>query len=111
MAGMSASSSYVHTDERGTMRAGEAGVMLDGIVYAFDDGASAESIRQQYPGLTLEEVYGAITYYLAHKDDVRAYLQRQDDLWEQWRAKTEEQESPVVDRLRQLKAEEVRDPR
>jgi uncharacterized protein (DUF433 family) len=62
---MSASSNHVYTEDRGTMRVGEAGVMLDGVVYAFDQGESPESICQQYPGLTLEEVYGAITHYLA----------------------------------------------
>jgi uncharacterized protein (DUF433 family) len=106
---MSESKTYVSTDDRGTMRVGSAGVMLDGIVSAFEQGDSPESIRQQYPGLTLEEVYGAITFYLAHRSEVAEYLQRQEHLWEYWRAKTEERPSSVVDRLRRLKAEQVPD--
>ena len=40
--------------------------MLDSVVAAFHQGHSAETIAQQYPALSLEEIYGAITYYLAN---------------------------------------------
>jgi uncharacterized protein (DUF433 family) len=50
-------------------------VSLDSIVYAFLEGQSAETIAQAFPVLALEQVYGAITYYLAHRDDVDAYLE------------------------------------
>ena len=55
-------------------------VSLDSIVYAFLEGQSAEAIAQALPVLSLEPVYGAITYYLAHRDDVDRYLKgrRQD---------------------------------
>jgi len=39
-------------------------VSLDSIVYAFVSGQSAEAIAQALPVLNLEQVYGAITYYL-----------------------------------------------
>src|SRR5437867_627270 len=55
-------------------------VSLDSIVYAFLSGQSAEAIAQAFPALNLEQVYGAITYYLAHRDDVDRYLRsRQHD--------------------------------
>ena len=47
---------YVRTDGSGAMRIGNTRVMLDSIVAAFDEGHSAETIQQQYPALTLEEV-------------------------------------------------------
>ena len=55
-------------------------VSLDSIAYAFLDGQSAEAIAQAFPVLTLEQVYGAIAYYLAHRDEVDRYLDagRQD---------------------------------
>lgn len=55
-------------------------VSLDSVVYGFLDGQSAEAIAQAFPVLTLEQVYGAITYYLAHRDEVDRYLEgrRQD---------------------------------
>jgi len=55
-------------------------VSFDSIVYAFMSGQSAEAIAQAFPVLNLEQVYGAITYYLAHRDDVDRYLDgRQQD--------------------------------
>jgi len=50
-------------------------VSLDSVVYAFLEGQSAEAIAQTFPALTLEQVYGAITYYLAHRDEVDRYLE------------------------------------
>jgi uncharacterized protein (DUF433 family) len=49
---------------------------LDSIVYAFKRGAAPESIQRAFPLLTLEEIYGAITFYLAHAQDVDAYLEQ-----------------------------------
>ncbi len=51
-------------------------VSLDSLVYGFRDGQSAESLAQSFPVLTLEEVYGAIAYYLAHQECVDTYLQQ-----------------------------------
>ena len=53
-------------------------VSLDSIVYAFLEGQSAEAIAQAFPVLSLEQVYGAITYYLAHREDVDDYLERRE---------------------------------
>ena len=39
-------------------------VSLDSVVYAFLNGSAPESIVESFPALTLEQVYGAITYYL-----------------------------------------------
>jgi hypothetical protein len=82
------------------MRVGSGGVPLDSVVAAFHQGHSPEMIRAQYPSLALQEVYGAIAYYLANRRDVDAYLGRQDALWEQWRARATGTDAPVVRRLR-----------
>jgi uncharacterized protein (DUF433 family) len=79
---MNEESRYVRVDEHGVMRIGNSRVMLDSIVAGFAQGHSPETLQQQYPALSLEEVYGAITYDLAHTDEVHAYLKRQDELWE-----------------------------
>lgn len=49
-------------------------ISLDSIVYAFQKGLSPESIVQSFPLLTLEQVYGAITFYLANRAEIDAYL-------------------------------------
>jgi uncharacterized protein (DUF433 family) len=56
-------------------------VPLDGIIYAFRSGASPESIRQDFPTLTLEQVYGAITFYLRHKDEIETTLKGAEGQW------------------------------
>ncbi len=45
-------------------------VSLDSIVYSFKAGDSPGTIRQNFSFLSLEQVYGAITFYLAHDDEV-----------------------------------------
>ncbi len=49
-------------------------ISLDSIVYAFLNGQTAESIAQSFPNLTLEQVYGAITFYLANRQEIDSYL-------------------------------------
>jgi uncharacterized protein (DUF433 family) len=49
-------------------------VSLDSVVYAFLGGQSAESIAQSLPALTLEQVYGAVAFYLSNRADIDAYL-------------------------------------
>jgi uncharacterized protein (DUF433 family) len=100
---MNQEKSYVRIDEGGVYRVGGTRVMLDSVVAAFHQGHSPETIKQQYPALTLEEVYGSLAYYLAHRPEVDAYLQRQDAVWEQWQTRSEQQTSPVVERLRALR--------
>jgi uncharacterized protein (DUF433 family) len=65
-------------------------VSLDSIVYAFLDGQTAESIAQSFPVLMLEQVYGALTFSLANRPAIDAYLRREEaefeTLRQAWRA-------------------------
>lgn len=97
---MSTATEYVTTDVHGVMRVGQTHVMLDSVLASFHEGCSAETIAQQYPALSLEEVYGAIAFALGHRDLVEAYLARQDALWCRERAAVDRSASPVVARLR-----------
>ena len=45
-------------------------VPLARIVRQFQDGEPPESIRSHYPMLSLEQVYGAITFYLGNREEV-----------------------------------------
>ena len=56
----------IHTDADGVVRVAGTRVTLDTIVAAFDAGATAEEIAQQYPSVGLADVYSVITYYLRH---------------------------------------------
>ena|SRR5215469_13474473 len=56
-------------------------VSLDSIVYSFKAGDSPETIRQNFASLNLEQVYGAITFYLAHAQEIEAnILEGEQDL-------------------------------
>ena len=106
---MNEGKSCVTTDQAGMMRVGKGAVPLESVLAGFEQGHAPETIRSQYPALTLEEVYGAITYSLAQPQEVRQYLKRQGALWEQWREKIEQAESPVVPRLRAMRNARVRE--
>ncbi len=99
---MISSKTYMAQDSQGALRVGLPGVSLDSVVIAFQQGHSPETIQQLYPTLTLEEVYGAIAFYLANRDKVDQYLERQEQLWDQVRDRAAQNPSPVVQRLRAL---------
>jgi uncharacterized protein (DUF433 family) len=63
------SKEYVVQHE-GKYRIAETRVSLDSIVYAFRRGTSPESIQRSYPSLTLEQICGAITFYLSHQEEI-----------------------------------------
>jgi uncharacterized protein (DUF433 family) len=100
---MSQTKKYVTIDKDGAMYVGEARVPMEAIVITFEAGESAESIGRHYRGLRLEEIYGAIAYYLANKDLVLEYMKRQDALWEEWERKLTANPSPLIQRLRALR--------
>ena len=75
---------YITTRDGGCW-IGESRVALDSVVYRFLEGLSPESIADSFPVLTLEQVYGAITYYLAHRATIDAYLQTHDAAYEAFR--------------------------
>lgn len=57
----------------------ETRVSLDSVVLAFLQGLSPETIAGEcFPTLTLEQAYGAIAYYLGHREEIDAYLNRAD---------------------------------
>jgi uncharacterized protein (DUF433 family) len=79
-------------------------VSLASVVYAFRDGASPETIRQNYPSLSLAQVYGAITFYLSHPEESEAYLR---DLKKKW-CELEQKGQPFSDEVREKFAEAQR---
>ncbi len=76
----------------GVLRIGNTRVTLDTVVGAFLDGESPELIADQYPIISLGQVYATIAYYLAHRRELDAYLlqrrtaaaQVRDDVERNW---------------------------
>jgi len=64
--------------EDGTIRIRGSRVTLDSVIDEFKQGATAEEIQEDFPSITLREVYGAIAYYLDHAEEVERYLREQE---------------------------------
>ncbi len=60
-------------------------VSLDSVVHGFLNGETPETIRDNFPTLSLEQVYGAIAYYLAHQNEVDPYLKAKREDFEKAR--------------------------
>ncbi len=75
---------YVEKNDEGFWIAGKR-ISLDSIVYAFRRGQSPESIRRSFPLLNLEEIYGAIAFYLANQIEIDEYLIQEEKEFEKMR--------------------------
>jgi len=60
--------------EDGVIRVVGTRVQLETVVVAFDAGATAEEIAQQYTSLDLADVYSVISYLLGNEAAVREYV-------------------------------------
>jgi len=79
---------YVEYRDQGYWISGSR-VSLESVIFAFLDGLSPETIAAEcFPTLSLEQVYGAITYYLAHRSEIDAYLQQAEIEFEAFQQST-----------------------
>lgn len=61
-------------EPNGTVRIGQTRVTLDTLFAAYQNGATAEQIVEQYPSLSLADVHETIGYCLRHPDEVTRYV-------------------------------------
>ena len=85
-------------DRDGVIRVTGSRVTLDSIIDEFNRGATPEQIQEDFPPLSLREIYGVIAFYLDNRDTVQQYLQQQQQLGDQTRLQLEQQ--PGLDELR-----------
>src|SRR5690242_10233836 len=85
----------LRTDPDGTIRVGGSRVVLDLVVDAYLDGASPEAIAEMYPTLDLADTYGAIGFYLRHREEVDAYVAERAKRADQFRQRIENSQSKV----------------
>jgi uncharacterized protein (DUF433 family) len=88
----------IRADEHGLLRVGGTRVLLDLVIYAYRLGRTPETITEQYPSLSLDDVYLAIGYYLRHRAEVDAYLLEQEAQAETFRRAYEAQHPPKLTR-------------
>jgi uncharacterized protein (DUF433 family) len=58
-------------------------VSLASIVHEYRDGAAPESIRQNFPTLSLEQIHGVIAFYLGHRHEAETYLSDLEKKWDE----------------------------
>ena len=63
-------------------------ISLDSIVYAWRQGESPEGIIDSFSSLTLEQVHGALAFYLANQGMIDEYLLQAEKDYEQLRQKS-----------------------
>ena len=63
--------------EGGVFRIAGTRVTLDSIVREFKDGATPEQIQEDFPSVTLSDIYSVIAYFLQHSRPVEDYLRAQ----------------------------------
>jgi uncharacterized protein (DUF433 family) len=80
-------------------------ISVDSIVHAFRRGESPETICQNFELLRLEEVYGAIAYYLANQPEIDAYLIRQNEKWAEGRLNADPLPTDLRERLMRARDE------
>lgn len=94
----------LRVDDTGTVRIGQTRVILELVVHAFQSGATAEQIVQDYDTLPLADVYAVIGYYLRHRNEVDAYLSTRAAEAEVLRAKIEASQRDLPDIRARLQA-------
>ena len=95
-------SDYVRRED-GAYRVAGTRVSLDSVVYGFLQGQTAETIAQSFPALTLEQVYGAIAFYLANRSEVDAYLRQADAEFEKQSQRAREADPMFYQKLADAK--------
>ncbi len=90
------------TDADGVVRVANTRVTLDTVIAAFGEGSTPETIAQQYPSLSLADVYAVIGYYLNHRPEVHTYLQQREQAAAQIRQDNEARFDPDGVRMRLL---------
>jgi uncharacterized protein (DUF433 family) len=76
---------------------------LEHIVERYQKGCAPEQIAQDFPEAPLEQIYGAITYYLHNKAQVDEYMAEIDQFVEEQVRLAQANPSPIRQKMLQVK--------
>jgi len=100
-------------DEHGVIRVSGTRVTLDTVIACYHQGDSPEAIHESFDVLPLKDIYAVIAYYLAHRDELDAYLERgreeAERLRQQWEASYTPEQKAFNQRVRELAEEKRRE--
>jgi uncharacterized protein (DUF433 family) len=94
-------SSGVRIDEEGVVRIGKSRITLDLVIEQYEIGMAPEDMVRAYDTLDLADVHSAIAFYLRHRSEVAAYLERRKADAETLREKLESR-GPLLTRAELL---------
>jgi uncharacterized protein (DUF433 family) len=80
-------------------------VSLESLIIPFLEGAVPETLVDEFPTLSLEQVYGAITFYLAHRSEMDRYLKEVEVLWQEARKSQPSIPGALRERLERVRRE------
>jgi uncharacterized protein (DUF433 family) len=83
-------------------------ISLDSIVLSYLNGESPENIAQNFPLLSLEQIYGAIAFYLSNRDIVDVYLEKSEDEFQQLQQVCREKSPLLYQKLKAAQAQKQR---
>ena len=98
---MALDNNYVSIDSESYRITGTR-VSLDSIVYDYLSGLSPEAIADNFDTLSLEQVYGAITFYLSHRDEVDRHLMHNRAKFEALRKQARESNPLLYRKLEEM---------
>lgn len=91
---------YVEKTPQGGWRVTGSRVSLDSIVHAYWEGRMPEAIAADFPSLSLEQIHGAIAFYLSQREEIDSYLSAQGKRWDALRTASEAGHASLLHRVR-----------
>lgn len=91
------------TKAEDTYRVAGTRVSLDSLVYLYREGISPEGMVESYPALTLEQVHGALAYYLANQKEIDHYLAQADAVAETQHQESRRSNAELIAKLRRMR--------
>jgi hypothetical protein len=83
-------------------------ISLDSVVLSYLNGESPENMAQNFPLLSLEQIYGAIAFYLSKRDIVDVYLEKSEDEFQQLQQVCREKSPLLYQKLKAAQAQKQR---
>jgi uncharacterized protein (DUF433 family) len=71
--------SPIRLEAGGVIRVGNSRISCDLVIEQYENGMTPEDLVRAYDTLKLADAYGAIAYYLNHRQEIQEYLKRRSD--------------------------------
>jgi len=89
---------YVTRNADGGWRVAGTRVSLDSIVEEYWQGRLPEAIAADFPVLSLEQVHGAIAFYLRNRAEIDQHLAERDSRWQEIQQEITSRYAPLLQR-------------